>query len=244
MRVAANGSGGNGNGEGDFGAGDGGQPGDPGRQRDGLGDEDPSADDKQAAIEAIQDELDEVNFIKDAYDFDPLIDWAKDHGYDGYEYNNALKNMLKDMAEQGYWDFDDYWDSLSDQQKDELFQPSEDGGGTEAPMHTEGSTCQIVENWSWEDYLDRYGSETAARVIQGSDRTHEGHHQDTCKSETDWVWPGNDPAQADPNKQQGWPIDAEGYEDYMSDPENYSRDEVEAYQKKAEELQDWLDHDC
>jgi len=244
MHLAANDSGGGDNGGDDFGAGDGNQPGDSGRQRGGLGGEDPSADDKQAAIDAIQAELDEVNFLKDAYDFDPLIDWAKDHGYDGYDYNNALNNMLKQMAEQGYTDFDDYWNSLSDQQKNDLFQQSQGTEGTEAPMHTDGRSCRIVENWSWGDYLDRYGSETAAKVIQGGDRTHEQHHQDTCKTETEWVWPGRDADQADPDRGEGWGIDPEGYEDYMSDPENYSRDEVEAYQEKANELQEWLDHDC
>jgi len=241
--LAANDDGQDGDGGPEFGAG-GAQPGAPGRQRLGLGGEDPSADDKAAAIEQIAAVLAEAEQLRDAYAFDPLVDWAKEHGYDGYEYNNALKNMLKDMAEQGYSDYDDYWDSLSDQQKQDLFQQSQGVGGAESPMHTDGNTGQIVENWTWEDYVRRYGSETAAEVIRGADRAHERHHQDTYKRESEWVWPGHDAADADPNKGQGWPIDPEGYNDYMSDPENYSRDEVEAYSRQMEELQDWLDHDC
>lgn len=145
---------------------------------------------------------------------------AKAKGYDGYEYNNCVKNAAENAFDEG--GYENFNDMSPSEQSDMLKQPSgkDKGPNFDAPMHTT-MDCQIVENWTTQDYIDKFG-ETAGKALQHAHRAHEGSHQKTCKDQTDYH---DVPA----GQGTGWPIDPDGYDDFMKDPDNYSQDEQDAY---------------
>ena len=163
-----------------------------------------------------------------------MLDAAKAKGYNGYEYNNCVKNATEKAFNEG--GYENYNDMTPSEQQNVLKQPpsgQQAGKSLDAPMHTT-LDCQIVENWSSQDYTKEFGA-AAGKVIQGAHRAHEGSHQNTCKDQTDYH---DVPA----GQGSGWPINPDGYDDYMNDPDNYSKDEQKAYKegigKKKKGLKD------
>lgn len=204
-----------------------GTPGNTSRQRIGnSGRPALSNEEKQKACDQLNAEIENEQTILDAYSDQGLLDAAKAKGYDGYEYNNCVKNAAENAFDEG--GYKDFNDMSPGEQSDVLKQPSgkDSGPNFDAPMHTTFD-CQIKENWSTQDYIDEFG-ETAGRSLQSAHRTHEGSHQNTCKDQTDYH-------DVPPGQGSGWPIDPEGYEDFMKDPDNYSKDEQEAYKAGIED---------
>jgi len=212
-----------------------GTPGNTSRQRMGnSGRPALSDEEKKKACEQLNAEIKNEETVLDAYSDKGLLDAAKAKGYDGYEYNNCVKNATgKAFNEGGY---ESYNDMTPGEQQNVLKQPPSGqaaGKSLEAPMHTT-LECQIVENWSSQDYTKEFGA-VAGKIIQGAHRAHEGSHQNTCKDQTDYH-------DVPPGQGSGWPIDPDGYEDYMKDPDSYSKDEQKAYKegigKKKKGLKD------
>jgi hypothetical protein len=199
-----------------------GTPGNTSRQRIGNSGRPALTDEeKQKACDKLNEEIGNEETLLAAYSDKGLLDAAKAKGYDGYEYNNCVKNAAEKASNEG--GYENFNDMSPGEQQDVLKQPppgQKAGKSLEAPMHTT-LQCQHVENWTTQDYIDRFG-EAAGRALQSAHRAHEGVHQNTCKDQTNYH---NVPAGQGP----GWPIDPDGYEDYMKNPDNYSKDEQEAY---------------
>ena len=198
-----------------------GTPGNTSRQRIGNSGRPALTDEeKQKACDKLNEEIENEQTILDAYSDQGLLDAAKAKGYDGYEYNNCVKNAAENAFNEG--GYENFNDMSPGDQADMLKQPSgqDPGPNFDAPMHTT-LDCRIQENWTTQDYIDKFG-ETAGRALQRAHRAHEGSHQNTCKDQTDYH-------DVPPGQGSGWPIDPDGYGDYMKDPDNYSKDEQKAY---------------
>ena len=199
-----------------------GTPGNTSRQRIGNSGRPALTDEeKKKACDKLNEEIGNEETLLAAYSDKGLLDAAKAKGYDGYEYNNCVKNAAEKANNEG--GYENFNDMSPGEQQDVLKQPppgQKAGQSLEAPMHTT-LECQHVENWTTQDYIDKFG-EAAGKALQSAHRAHEASHQKTCKEQTKYhdVPEGQGP---------GWPIDPEGYEDYMNDPDNYSKDEQKAY---------------
>ncbi|MBN1695426.1 hypothetical protein JW879_08505 [candidate division WOR-3 bacterium] len=199
-----------------------GTPGNTSRQRIGNSGRGALSDEeKKKACDQLKSEIKNEETVLDAYSDKGLLDAAKAKGYDGYEYNNCVRNAAeKAFSEGGY---ENYNDMSPAEQQNVLKQPpsgQQAGKSLESPMHTTFE-CVIVENWTTQDYINKFG-QVAGKALQRAHRAHESFHQKTCKRETDYH-------EVPPGQGTGWPIDGEGYEDYMEDPDSYSQDEQGAY---------------
>lgn len=199
-----------------------GTPGNTSRQRIGNSGRGALSDEeKEKACEQLNNEINNEQKVLDGYEDEGLLKAAKDKGYNGYEYNNCLRNLMEKAFESG--SFKNFNELSPGEQQEVLKQPdpsASGGSNLENPMGTT-SNCRIQENWSLQDYIDKFG-EAAGKILQKAHRAHERSHQKTCKEKTDFH-------EVPPGQGHGWPIDGEGYNDYMEDPDNYSKDEQKAY---------------
>ena len=180
-----------------------------------------SDEEKKKACDQINSDIKNEETVLEAYSDKGLLDAAKAQGYDGYEYNNCVRNAAENAFNEG--DYENYNDMSPAEQQNVLKQPpsgQQAGKSLESPMHTT-LDCRIVENWTTQDYINKFG-QVAGKALQRAHRAHEGFHQRTCKDKTDYH-------EVPPGQGYGWPIDGEGYEDYMEDPDSYSEDEKGAY---------------
>ncbi len=180
-----------------------------------------SDEEKKKACDQINSDIKNEETVLKAYSDKGLLDAAKAKGYDGYEYNNCVRNAAENAFNKG--GYENYNDMSPAEQQNVLKQPpsgQQAGKSLESPMHTT-LDCRIVENWTTQDYINKFGK-LAGKALQRAHRTHEGFHQRTCKDKTKYH-------EVPPGQGYGWPIDGDGYEDYMKDPDSYSADENGAY---------------
>ncbi len=203
-----------------------GTPGNTSRQRIGnSGRGALSKEDKRKACEQLNAEIKNEQTVLNGYSDAGLLNAAKGKGYNGYEYNNCVKNSVEKAFNEG--GYKNYNNMNSSEQQNVLKQPPPSGGGAgknlENPMYT-SLDCKIIENWTIQDYINKFGK-AAGKILQGAHKGHEGVHQHTCMDKTDY----HTPPGMGPNS--GWPIDGDGYDNYMKNPDNYSKDEQKAYKE-------------
>jgi hypothetical protein len=98
--------------------------------------------------------------------------------------------------------------------------PGAEQGNAVSPMHTDPTTCRIVEEWDIATYRKR----GLPDIIYDADRRHEEVHRASCLAKG----PGN----------------ALQYNADMSFPEKLSKDEVKAYSAKLDILETWFTEHC
>lgn len=156
---------------------------------------------------------------------------ARRNGLDnGYDYNRLVKEFISLQRSQG----DDFEYSPANQRaavaaaRDaSAGDGSTSGSALEVPASTNGSNCKITYGQSREEF------EASGRpgVIRDAYVDHEKVHQSTCHRTRDPDGDGN--------------VDnSDGYLDHMNDIDNYSQDEIDAYQASIDRLQQWLDENC
>lgn len=135
-----------------------------------------------------------------------------------YRVRNAFADpaLIKQADEKGM-DGDEYNNLVGES----VFGPPTRGQTTfVAPMFTDPMKCRIVENWDHATYV----AKGIPRIIYDADRKHEEVHKKSCDD-------------------AGGP-DSMEYIARMSFPKNRSADEVKAYNKKIEVLEQWLQDHC
>lgn len=146
---------------------------------------------------------------------------ARINDLDGYGYNKLVKETIAQQRDQG----DDYSFSADNQRAamEAVLSESDDTSGSrlEVPAYTNGSNCKMNNG-------DRAAFVANGRpgVIHDAYVAHEQVHKGTCEEQRD---PDTNP---------------DGYLDYMADIDNYSQDEIDAYQASIDLLQQWLDENC
>ncbi|PSN18833.1 hypothetical protein C7271_10475 [filamentous cyanobacterium CCP5] len=146
---------------------------------------------------------------------------ARLNDLDGYGYNKVVKETIAQQRDQG----DDYSFSPENQRAavEAALSESDDTGGSrlEVPAYTNASNCQMNNG-----DRDAFVANGRPGVIHDAYVDHEKVHQSTCNDQRD---PDTNP---------------DGYLDYMSDIDNYSQDEIDAYQAAIDRLQRWMDANC
>lgn len=191
----------------------------------------------QKDCDALQREMEQEEVLLKAFEDQGLLDEANRRGLNGEEYYEAVKNLARNAFDTQQWtDFND----MSSSQQDDMFKSHDlgDRPDYDAPMETT-TQCRIIENWDLTRYVQEFGKHIGPKM-QGAHRAHEGSHRNTCRRETDWYSPG----EAGGGPDMGWPVDPDGYSDYMNDPNNYSNDEIKAYKAGLAEKQKALDAHC
>ena len=211
----------NGDGEGaaGFGSGSGAaQPGNPGRQRLALGDQDPNKNKAtDADIKAVQREKDVAQAVRDAFEQTDPSDYS-----DLEKYQDAVKAKAEQlMKEQGLLKGNQKAHSPMGTHCEQPF-PIRPGGPR--------SDSDYAKDWeaydrelNWKDFVENwvkpqhFGSDPD--IVFDAALAHEQVHRDSLAKQLD---PCN----------------------WANDPKNVQQDELKAYQKQIDMLQEWLDHDC
>lgn len=189
----------------------------------------PPEDDPQC--QQVQRELAGLKRNQDTFKSDLVKESARRNGLDnGYDYNRLVKEFISLQRSQG----DDFEYSPANQraavaaaQDASAGDSSTSGSALEVPAFTNGSNCKITYGQTREEF------EASGRpgVIRDAYVDHEKVHQSTCNRTRD---PNGDGTVDNPD----------GYLDYMNDINNYSQDEIDAYQASIDRLQRWLDENC
>jgi len=215
---------GDGNGGADFGGGDGTQPADPGRQRGGFGGDDPSpGKENNPDVQAVEREAKAQKAIRDAFDNVDPADYDNDDDYlDAV--NEEIERLLRERG---------------------LSQAG--GKAAHSPMGTRCTDGRLVpgegrdnpdyaEDWrQWDarrgfDWAEEWVKPTyfsgLPDIIFEAAIAHEAVHQATWER----------------LRREG--KSSEEICDWFDDPKNRQQDELDAYKKQIDKLQEWIDHDC
>jgi hypothetical protein len=98
-------------------------------------------------------------------------------------------------------------------------------GGTSSNYDNDWKVYENSSQADFENYIKNTYYKNRPDILWRGDRAHEQKHMNTCHEQTRG---GN----------------ANGYKDYMSNPTNYQKDELAAYDEQIAKLQAWLDWNC
>jgi len=210
-------------------------PGNTGKQRLGESNrpipEDQIPPEQDPQCQQVKRELAGLKRNRDAFRSELIKQSARRNGLDnGYDYNRLVKEYIAQQRAQG----DDFEFSPDNQRAavtaaQEAAAGSGDTSGSALPVpaYTDPSTCDIKHDQTRAEFV----ATGKPGVIYDAYVAHEQVHQRTCNQNRD---PDGD----------GTVDNADGYTDHMANIDNYSQDELEAYQVAIDRLQRWLDENC
>jgi hypothetical protein len=196
---------------------------------------------QQQACSAIESELESERTFWAGYNNQDLVDYAKDHGFDWEEYNQAVYNLVKQIFDAGgLQNFD--FNSLTPDDINDLFRsiPTPPGGTSiSVPMGTDMSSGEIVYNrgtYSQPDYLVIV--DPSGQVQQGNLNAARNHFRllnsqmgsAAVDAYFDAILAHELVHQHNWRQSQG----------QTKDPESHSKDEQQAYEESMRKKQEWL----
>ncbi|ASC74169.1 uncharacterized protein XM38_051440 [Halomicronema hongdechloris C2206] len=210
-------------------------PGNTSKQRLGASNrpipEDQIPPEEDPQCQQVAQELAGLKRNQDAFHNELIKQSARRNGLDnGYDYNRLVKEYIAQQRAQG-----DDFDYSTDNQRaavtaaQEAVAGSSDTGGSALPVpaYTDADTCEIKHDQTREEFV----AAGKPGVIYDAYVAHEQVHQRTCNQNRD---PDGDGTVDNPD----------GYTDHMANIDNYSQDELDAYQASIDRLQRWLDEHC
>lgn len=206
-------------------------PGNTGKQRLGESSrpvpEDEIPPEKDPPCQQVARELAGAKRTQAVFNDPQVRDLAHFYDLTGFEYNKVVKEVIAQQRDQG--DAYEFNEANRKAAIDALTADEETGGSKiEIGASTSPYDCKITmipEN------RQEFVNEGEAGAIWDAYHAHEQVHEKTCNQERD---PDGDK----------FPENPDGYIDYMYDIDNYSQNEVDAYQVAIDYLQRWLDKNC